>query len=230
LVVALIKDVFRIPEFGYESNVYVFNSDKKAVIIDSGMGFYVGGLIRAINRLKLREKKILLILTHAHFDHIGGVYFLRKKLDMKVMMHKVDAIPVELGDARVTAAYFLTGAERIPPLKVDHKLADNERIVVDDWNFRIIHTPGHTAGSICIFEEKTRTLASGDTIFSKTIGRTDLPTGNFRQLINSIKKISMLRVENLLPGHGHTVLGDAGERIREIFNATHESIEKKPVC
>jgi hydroxyacylglutathione hydrolase len=137
------------------------------------------------------------INTHGHFDHIGGDgYF----LNAKVAIHELDAPILENGDAELSFSDFFDG--NMHARKVDRKLKEGDEIN----GLRVIHTPGHSPGSICLYDEKNRILFSGDTIFAEGIGRTDLPGGSEENLKSSIEKLRGLKIDKLLPGHGEPVL------------------------
>ncbi len=106
----------------------------------------------------------------------------------------------------------------MPKIQIDKILKNNDEILVGDNKYNIIHTPGHTPASICLYSKKDKTLFSGDTIFSHgSFGRYDLPGGNLQQLKESIKKISKLDVENIYPGHQAYVEGEANKHIMSSF-------------
>jgi len=167
------------------SNCYIVGAEttKEAAIIDPGAD------------LGLTPK--IIILTHAHGDHIGAVKDFVEKYGTKVYIHKEDA--EMLKDGNKNFSKILTGKSMsiIP----DVELEDKDEIKLGDLNFEIIHTPGHTRGGICIKVENI--MMTGDTLFNKSIGRTDFPGGSFEEIIQSIKeKIFKYDDDTVIyPGH-----------------------------
>lgn len=168
------------------SNVYVIGG---AALIDTGCD--EEGLLR-----KLKEKGIgrdsirLVVNTHCHFDHVSCNYLFPKA---EVCMHKIEAESVEVLGREVIRSDT--------KVNVDRKLKDGDTLDVSEKeSLKVIHTPGHTAGSICLlFGDK---LFSGDTVFPGAVGRTDLPTGNQSDLEKSLKKLAALPFKYVYPGHG----------------------------
>lgn len=177
------------------SNCYIVGAEttKEAAIIDPGADF-----VRIENEIKeLGLTPKIIILTHAHGDHIGAVKDFVEKYGTKVYMHKEDA--EMLKDGNKNFSKILTGKSMsiIP----DVELEDKDEIKLGDLNFEIIHTPGHTRGGICIKVENI--MMTGDTLFNKSIGRTDFPGGSFEEIIQSIKeKIFKYDDDTVIyPGH-----------------------------
>lgn len=132
-----------------------------------------------ILRIVKNYKPKYIILTHTHFDHV----------------FEVEKIKLVCGAK--TLAHFLEN------FKVDEFVEDRYKIKLGDLKLEVLHTPGHTPGSICLYEEKTKSLFSGDTVFSSgSFGRTDLPGGSLKEIIKSLEKLSRIDVEMLYPGHG----------------------------
>lgn len=199
----------KIPGTGFDSNVYIIR-DEKAALVDTGTGFnfhYVAGEIE--KEIPIGELDIV-ILTHEHFDHCGGVAGLKRLCNAKVMIHKKGAEIVEKGIDR-SSSFF--GVEQ-PPIKIDRRLNDGEDITVGERTLKVIYTPGHSPGSICLYEPESKSLFSGDTIFSDGgIGRTDFPGGNTEELVKSINKIDM-DVLDLYPGHGPHIIGNGTKHVK----------------
>ncbi len=178
-----------------ETNCYViFNEENSAIILDPG------GEGEKIS-LFIEEKKLrplMIINTHGHADHCGANKFLKEKYSIPILLHRDD---IEILNSFENQFIFpLMGGNPSP--NPDKFLKDGDFIEFGETSLKIIHTPGHTPGSISIFADGI--LFSGDLIFSGSVGRTDLPGGSWNQLINSIKnKILTLSDETIiLPGHG----------------------------
>jgi len=184
------NDIFMIEGSGFDSNIYVFDE----VIIDTGTGDNIEYMLNSLKKADLNPSDISRIVnTHCHFDHVGG----NKYFDSRLAIHGKDAPALENGDPIATVAYMF--GRRIEPRKVDFKLAEGDEI----HDFKVIHTPGHTIGSICLYNGET--LISGDTVFADGgFGRYDIG-GNMSMLKESLERLSKLDVEYLLPGHGPAV-------------------------
>jgi len=182
-----------------ESNAYFVVSDKVCVI-DSGVDSS-----RVLNRASDYHIGIdVLINTHCHFDHVGGNLGVLKSGTVRAFAHELDAPALEGGDG----SFQLSGLFGYEPVKhpVDVKLRDKDVVDLGKIRLEVVHTPGHTRGSICLFEPESKTLFSGDTVFANGIGRTDLKGGSLDDLEESIRKLSKFvqdrGVEKIMPGHG----------------------------
>ena len=131
-------------------------------------------------------KKIL--LTHGHFDHVGAVADLVERTGCEVYIHKNDLDKLS-SDNKNLAHYF--GLESIRPFNKAIAFEDGDIIELDELKFKVVHTPGHTSGSVCfIVEDK---MFTGDTLFAGSIGRTDMPDGNTMDMLKSLEKLSNLK-------------------------------------
>lgn len=179
----------------YYANCYIVGSDStnEAAIIDPGADFNL--IDKKIIELGLEPK--IIILTHAHGDHIGAVIDFVNKYGTKVYIHKEDAEMLKDGNKNFTKALTGKNISIIPNVE----LKDNDEIKLGDLNFEIIHTPGHTRGGICI--KVGNIMMTGDTLFNKSIGRTDFPGGSFDEIINSIKEKIFKYDDDIIiyPGH-----------------------------
>jgi glyoxylase-like metal-dependent hydrolase (beta-lactamase superfamily II) len=156
------------------------------------------------------RKLDMLILTHRHYDHVGGANAMLKEFGPEIYIGKDDAAPLREGDRASTL-----GAEFGGPLeKMDVKdLNDGDVIDIGDHKFRIISTPGHTIGSISLYDEITGALFTGDTAFVGGVGKWTLPTGSADMLINSLNKLSKLKINGFYPGHGPYIEKGGNEHI-----------------
>ncbi len=193
-----------------DSNIYVIGD----TVIDSGTGFNFTRLYQALKILKLGIKDIRHIVnTHAHFDHIGGNGYL---VGAKVSIHERDANIVENGDVKLSYADYYDG--KLSPMEVNTRLREGDKIAAGDMELEVLHTPGHTPGSICLYDSKSQTLFSGDTIFSDGIGRTDMPGGNEAELNASLERLSALMVRRFFPGHGEPLILEKPRTVGEIIS------------
>ena len=203
--------IFVIYGRNYDSNIYVVVGEV-VTVIDTGTGFYHEEIIKEISRWIDPRDISQIVLTHEHFDHCGGVEKLLECTDGDacIMAHGNAVDKLSRGES--SFARMLGGV--MPQIKVDRELSDGDDIVLGDERFRVISTPGHTPGSICLYEKNSGSLISGDTVFSDgDFGRYDLPGGDLDDLVNSIQRLSKLDVKNLYPGHGPCVMGNAGEHV-----------------
>jgi len=172
----------------YSSNSYVIHG-KKICVVDPGFNNEFG-----VNP----EKVEVVVNTHCHYDHVANNHLFT---NAKFYMHEKE-IPyakTTLGTAELFKAKYNPQDFKPIPKKID----------LGGVVFEVIHTPGHTPGSICLYEKNSETLISGDLIFADGIGRVDLEEGNIKQLKESIEKISKLKIKHLLPGHGYIGDGDS---------------------
>lgn len=182
----IINDIICISGLNADSNSYIIDD----VLIDTGTGQYKDYLPLQIKKAGIDINDIKTILnTHCHFDHVGGNYLFPKA---KVAMHEIDAEAME-NDSHLTVSSMF--ASEIIRKDVDIKLKEGDKIK----NFEVLHTPGHSHGSICLYDGNT--LISGDTVFENGFGRVDIG-GNMDDMIKSLQRLKNLDVEYLLPGHG----------------------------
>ncbi|MCX6818065.1 MAG: MBL fold metallo-hydrolase [Candidatus Aenigmarchaeota archaeon] len=196
-----------------DSNIYLLGKD---TVIDSGTGSNFVRLYDILKKLKLDFELVKNIVnTHMHWDHIGGNGFFS---NAKIHIHEKDALVLEKGDANMSNAAYFSG--KMKPVKVAVKLKDGDQI----FGFKVLHTPGHTQGSICLYDPKDKILISGDTLFADGVGRTDLAGGSEDDLSASIEKLSSLKIDKILPGHGEPVLKGGEKAIKSIVSSVDEEV------
>ncbi|HEV2323523.1 MAG TPA: MBL fold metallo-hydrolase [Terracidiphilus sp.] len=175
----------------------------EAIVVDPGDE--VSRIHRRLSDLGLKLKQIL--VTHAHIDHVGGALKLKRLTGAPIFLNESD-LPL-LKMMAVQAAWVGVGTpETAPP---DESLSEGMTVGLARYPARVIHTPGHTQGSVCLHFEPLKMVIAGDTLFAGSIGRTDLPGGNYRQIIESIhsRLLPMPDDTRVLPGHGpETTIGD----------------------
>lgn len=154
-------------------------------------------IIRQLKLLSLVPEAIL--LTHGHFDHIGAVQALKETYQIPVYAHEAEQELLE--NAQYNLSAMFQGANTI---RLDEMLSDRQILKAAGFTLQVLHTPGHTAGSVCYYLEKEKLLFSGDTIFAGSVGRTDFPTGNMSTLLNSVKEVILKLPDDveIYPGHG----------------------------
>ncbi|WP_367183012.1 MBL fold metallo-hydrolase [Thermococcus sp.] len=206
----------------WDSNVYLFRSGKEALVVDTGTG-------RNVERyfsLWLSEgyltglKKVVIFNTHEHFDHIGGnlrmkELFERLGVEVTFSAHRITAEVIERAESHIILDYAY--GERLPGHEVELKLKDGDYIKIGKRKLLLIPTPGHTAGSSCLYlDGEVKLIFTGDTIFKGTVGRTDLPTGSREELRKSVERLAELDVDFGLPGHGW-IIKDWPENIERVM-------------
>ena len=177
------------------------------ILVDTGTGHYNDYLISKLQENGVEPENIELIVnTHCHFDHIGGNYHFP---DAKIAIHKDDAISIKNKDTLGTS---MSVFQQPGNCRVDRELKDGDKIA----DFKVIHTPGHTKGGICLWDGEN--LISGDTIFAGGgVGRVDIG-GNYNDMKNSVEKLMELDVKNIYPGHGPIVEGNGKEHIKMSYS------------
>ena len=188
--------VFKFPTGPLQTNAYVLVEERSdsAVVVDPG--YDDGTLVKFIDKRSLKIEKIL--LTHGHFDHIGAVPELKLKTKAEVWIHPFDA-DMLIDPSKNLSAYVNVHFSMQP---ADGLFKDGMSIRLGSSEIRVIHTPGHSPGSVCFYCDGF--LIAGDTLFRDSIGRTDFPGSSTERLIQSIRcKILPLGDKTIVhPGHG----------------------------
>ena len=185
-----------------QTNCYILQSGGEAVIVDPGDEHE-----RILMLIKdVRAKPARIIATHTHFDHVLGVDGVRKATKASFLIHHDDLPMLQSMQSRV---HQIMGFEVPPPPKVDGYVKDGDLLEVGDEKIRVLHTPGHSPGSVSLSGDGY--VLTGDALFNQSIGRTDLPGGDLNTLVHSIReKLFKLDDETTVyPGHGpETTIGD----------------------
>ena len=182
------------------TNCYIVEDEKtkETMVIDPG-----GESEKIIDLLQILGSKVKYIyLTHCHGDHIGAVEEVKNKKGGKILIHAEDYEGLKNPEINLTGVV----SEDRKSIEADSRVNDGDTIHIGDLEFKVIHTPGHTKGGSSLYCEKENMLFSGDTMFKTMWGRTDLPTGSFPDIIQSISnKLLLLPDETIVyPGHGTT--------------------------
>ena len=192
--------VIKIEPHGFLSNSYILTADgKTAVAVDPSDG----EVLSVLGRENLTCEYVL--LTHGHFDHVGMCGVLQN-----------DGAQILCGETEKDFIFSpgnrgIFGGVYIPVFEISRTVKDGEKFTLCGINFTAVHTPGHTKGSMCYIADDC--LFSGDTLFYCSVGRTDLPTGDMRELISSVKKLFALNGDyKIYTGHGENTTLDFERR------------------
>jgi glyoxylase-like metal-dependent hydrolase (beta-lactamase superfamily II) len=195
-----------------QCNCSIFGDEqsREAVVIDPGDE--IQRILAILEKHQLRVKAI--VITHAHIDHIGGAAKLKAATGAPVYMNANDQ---PLSEHLDTQASWL-GMATPEKTNIDVNAREGEKIALGPAEFHVLHTPGHTQGSISLWIPAENKLIAGDTLFLDSIGRTDLPGGDYQQILRSIhdKLLPLDDTTAVIPGHGsNTTIGR--ERARNPF-------------
>jgi glyoxylase-like metal-dependent hydrolase (beta-lactamase superfamily II) len=195
---AMIHEVLPVGVLGCNCSILGDETTREAIVIDPGDD--VSDIIEILDRHQLTVKMI--VITHAHIDHIGGAEKLRTHTGAPVYMHEADKM---LSDNLAVQAAWL-GMETPPDPGIDKAAREGDVIRAGSVEAHVLHTPGHTPGSISLYLPLEKKLIAGDTLFHSSIGRTDLPGGDTAQIGRSIRgKLYTLPEDTIVfPGHGDT--------------------------
>ena len=200
-----------IPGVGYDSNVYLLG-DEDPIVVDTGTGAYADTVLEEISKSVPLRSIGRIVLTHSHYDHIGGAAEFQRATGSRIYVHEDEAGPIFRGDYSFT----LSGMSGANLGKLDiEPLRAGQRLKSGSSELEVIHTPGHSPGSIVLVDRKGGSAAVGDTVFCDGgVGRWDLPGGDLKELQSSLKIVSNLGLKNMYPGHGPYAEGDAPEHLR----------------
>ena len=178
----------------------------EAIVIDPGDE--IGRIHQRLQELGLKLKQIL--ITHAHIDHVGGALKLKRLTGAPILLNENDLPLLEMMSMQAGWLGVATPEVEQP----DASLTDGMTVGLERFPAVVIHTPGHTQGSVCLHFAPLKMVVAGDTLFAGSIGRTDLPGGNGRQLLDSIHErlMGLPGETKVIPGHGSaTTIGDERE-------------------
>jgi glyoxylase-like metal-dependent hydrolase (beta-lactamase superfamily II) len=188
---------------------------EKPVLIDTGTGFHNKDTIAKLNEVKSIDKLDRIILTHNHADHSGGAKELSNEFNTNVYAHELDSEPLIQGNGAVTGAMMFGFNQARLDIAF---LKEGDTINCGDVKLKVIHTPGHSPGSISLYDEVSESLFCGDLAFMDGgVGRWDLPGGDYKTLVKSYEKVLELDLSNFYPGHGPSNEGKAKEYIQMSF-------------
>src|SRR5258707_3130851 len=169
---------------------------REAMVIDPGD--QIEDILRILGEEKLQLKQI--VITHAHIDHVGGAMKLKAATGAPILMNQSDFALLKMLDMQ--AAWV--GMKPPGPVQIDEGIGDGRVLEIGEIRSNVIHTPGHTEGSICLYFPDQKKLIAGDTLFAGSIGRTDLPGGSMDKIMRSLhtQVLALPDETEVVPGHG----------------------------
>ncbi len=195
-----LRGFYLIVGVGLCSNVYVLEHENGLTLVDTGMGDPPNRLSPSLQATGLNPENVSkVVLTHTHPDHIGGIPEILQSSKPTIVLHEADAWMLK----------------DVPADRLSY-VSDGDKVSLGPGDFEVLHTPGHTAGSICLFD--SRTMFSGDTVFpGGYFGRVDGPTANPKAMQASLDRLTKLNVHTMLAGHGEPLVGEAQRHINMSF-------------
>ena len=197
----VLKDVSLIVGDGLCSNIYVIGK-KDVTLVDTGVGNRMNPIFPQLQELGFKPSDVKqVIITHTHHDHASGMFRILDEISPKIFVHKDDTqyVKESFGDLLV---------------EVD----EGDTIETELWPVKVYHTPGHTPGGMCLHNAEHKILISGDTVFPDGYyGRYDGETGSLQAIIESLRRLTELDCDVMLPGHGSPVFTDANSHVTKSY-------------
>ncbi len=191
----MLHEIFPVGPLQCNCSIIADESSREAMVVDPGAD--IEQLLAVIARHTLKVQQI--VITHGHVDHIGGAMQLKGATGAPILMHQHDLEQLPILDP--VAA--LVGMDPVGPVSIDAELRDAATLTVGALAATVMHTPGHTHGSVCLYLPAAEKLIAGDLLFAGSIGRTDLPGGDYHQIMQSLRGIVSLPEQTIVvPGHG----------------------------
>jgi hydroxyacylglutathione hydrolase len=192
----MIHEILPVGMLQCNCSIFGDESTREAMVVDPGDE--IESILEIVARHGWTVKSI--VITHAHIDHIAGAQKLKRATGAPVYMNQQDAELQRMMDVQAT----WLGMPTPEAVEIDVSAKDGDKLLVGTTEFQVLHTPGHTQGSICLWIPGEGKLVAGDTLFHESIGRTDLPGGDGRQILRSIhdKLLPLPGDTEVIPGHG----------------------------
>ena len=202
----MIHEIFAVGPLQCNCSVIGDEGTREAMVIDPGDE--IERVLAAVEKHGLKVTQI--VVTHAHIDHVGGAMKLKRATGAPILLNQNDTALLEM--LEVQASWIgMRAPERV---EIDANLREGDALRAGGVKAAVLHTPGHTEGSVCLYLEAEKKLIAGDTLFAGSIGRTDLPGGSWEKILSSLHgKVMTLPDETLVvPGHGPvTTIGEERE-------------------
>ncbi len=202
----MIHEIFAVGPLQCNCSVIGDEATREAMVIDPGDE--IEHVLAVLQRHGLTVKQI--VITHAHIDHVGGAMKLKRATGAPILLNQNDNALLKM--LEVQAAWI--GMRPPGEVTIDASLATGDQVQAGNLAGTVMHTPGHTEGSICVYFPAEKKLIAGDTLFAGSIGRTDLPGGSFKKILDSLKGTLMALPDEtvVIPGHGPlTTIGEERE-------------------
>src|SRR5271165_5058640 len=202
----MIHEIFPVGPLQCNCSVIGDEQSKEAMVIDPGDD--IDNVMAVIARYGLTVKQI--VITHAHIDHVGGAMKLKQLTGAPILLNQNDHALLKMLDVQAS----WVGMRSPGAVEIDSSLTNGDKVQAGSLIADVLHTPGHTEGSICLYFAPEKKLIPGDTLFAGSIGRTDLPGGSYKEIMQSLHgPVLALPDETIVvPGHGPlTTIGDERE-------------------
>lgn len=206
----MIHEIFPVGPLQCNCSVVGDEAGKEAMVIDPGDD--IEDVMAIVQRHGLTVKQI--VITHAHIDHVGGAMKLKRLTGAPILLNENDYALLKMLD--VQAAWI--GMATPETVAIDGSLSTGDKVRTGDLVADVLHTPGHTEGSVCLYFAPEKKLIAGDTLFAGSIGRTDLPGGSYEKIMRSLHGPVLALPDDtiVVPGHGPlTTIGE--ERVSNPF-------------
>ena len=192
----MIHEIFPVGPLQCNCSIIGDEATREAMVIDPGDD--IEDVLALLRKHNLQVKQI--VITHAHIDHVGGAMKLRAATGAPILLNQNDYALLKMLD--VQAAWI--GMAAPGAVEIDQSVSTGDTVKAGAHTASVLHTPGHTEGSICLYFPAEKTLIAGDTLFAGSIGRTDLPGGDSGQIIDSIQNrlLALPDETRVLTGHG----------------------------
>lgn len=202
----MIHEIFPVGPLQCNCSIIGDEATHEAMVTDPGDN--ISTVLAIAEKHKLQIKQI--VITHAHIDHIGGAMKLREITGAPIVLNQNDHALLKMLDVQAT----WIGVPDPGKVEIDCSVTTGETVAAGAHTAQVLHTPGHTEGSICLYFEADKKLIAGDTLFAGSIGRTDLPGGNMQKIMRSLHGTLMALPDDtiVVPGHGElTTIGEERE-------------------
>jgi hydroxyacylglutathione hydrolase len=201
-------EVHKVSGAAFDGNVYLI-LDKRPILVDAGM--MAAPTLRNIKKFIDPAKIEMIVLTHCHHDHSGAAPELKAVTGARLLLSEKEVGAV--GDDLASVAYLF--GQQAPAYEVDETLKEGMVLDTGEWKLEVMETPGHSTGSLCLYEPRAKVLFSGDTVFPDgNIGRTDMYGGSTPDLVASIERLTGIDVEIMYPGHMEITGRDVKKQIQ----------------